>query len=432
MALTKRDADGLTYRPDGPRQQILWDKTLPGFGIRVYPSGNKSFVVAYRTAAGRPRIFTLGAFGVFTLQQARESARRVLLEAKTGTDPLERRHNTRRAQTVREFADLYIQRHAKARKKSWAEDVWRLNKYILPAFGQRKLKELTRSDIARFHQQIGERSHAEANRCLALLSVMLNLAGDWGFRDDAAPNPAGRIRKYKIQSRDRWVTPSEMPRLLAAVQEEPNLYIRAAVWLYLLTGVRKNELLSLQWKDVDFDRLELRLNDTKAGRSHVVPLSAPAAAILRELPRQQGNGYVLPGALPGRPLVNIDKSWRRVRARLWLAMNPDAAAELREAARADVQQRRKHAAKTDSAVETRMLELAEKQARDSLDLRLHDLRRTVGSWLATSGASLPLIGKVLNHSNASTTQVYARLGEDTVREAIEQHGARISAFLGSA
>jgi site-specific recombinase XerD len=147
------------------------------------------------------------------------------------------------------------------------------------------------------------------------------------------------------------------------------------------------------------------------------------------LPRQLGNAHVFPGEKAGKPLVNIGKPWRRIRARFWLAGNPERAAELRELAEADVRRRSKHAEKTPEAVEARLLALAQEAAKAEEDVRLHDLRRTVGSWLATSGASLPLIGKVLNHSNASTTQIYAQLAEESVRTALEEHGRRIGPQL---
>ena len=352
----------------------------------MFASGAKSFVLMYRTRDTRKRMMTLGKYGVLTLQEARERAKRALVAAGDGADPLEERQAARRGDTVKDLAAVYMERHAKPHKKSWKEDQWRLDKYVLPAFGSRKVADVKRTDVARFHQKMGERSKAEANRCLALLSVMFNLAGDWGLRDEAIPNPARRIQKYKIESRDRWVTPAELPRLVEAVAEEPNVYVRSAVWLYLLTGLRKNELLGLRWRDIDLDRRELRLAETKAGRSHTLPLSAPAIEVLRKTPRMVGNPYVIASPVqPGRPLVNINKPWERIRKR------------------ADLE-----------------------------DVRLHDLRRTVGSWMATSGASLPLIGKVLNHSNASTTQIYARLAEDATRTALEEHGARIGPMLNRA
>jgi len=174
------------------------------------------------------------------------------------------------------------------------------------------------------------------------------------------------------------VKPAEMPRLAEAIDKEAHPLVRAALWLYLLTGARKNELLKAKWEYVDFDLAELRLPDTKAGRVHYIPLSEAALAILGNLPRTAGNPYIFPGRKDGKPLVNIAKSWRRIR-----------------------------------------------KAAGIEDVRLHDLRRTVGSWLATAGASLPLIGKTLGHSQPSTTAIYARLSEDPVRKALEEHGARL-------
>ncbi len=196
-------------------------------------------------------------------------------------------------------------------------------------------------------------------------------------------NPARGINRFKEYKRDRWVNPEEWPRLAQAIDTEPGVYVRMALWLYLLTGMRKTELLSAKWTDIDWQRQELRLGETKAGRIHYVPLSAPAMAILRDLPRIEGNPYILPGHMPGRPLRNINTPWERIR-----------------------------------------------KAAGVEDVRLHDLRRTVGSWLAQSGNSLHLIGRVLNHSNQSTTAIYARFGQDHVRQALEEHAARIMGVAG--
>lgn len=386
MGLTKRDLDRLTHDPAGPGQQIHYDgDDLPGFGVRVFASGAKSFVVWYRTDSGRKRLHTVGRYGTLTLQQGRELARKALLQAKTGADPLEDRREARSGETVRDLGAVYLERHAKKRKKSWKEDARRLDKYINPALGSHRVADVRRADVAKLHNRIGDTTPYEANRVLALVRTMFNKGQEWGLLEEGAPNPAARIQTFRERSRDRWVTPSEMPALVEAINAEPSPYIRAAFRLYLLTGLRRSELLGLRWRDIDFDRSELRLEDTKANRPHTVALSAPAVAVLRDLPRQLGNAFVLPGHRAGRPLVNISKPWQRIRERAGLE-----------------------------------------------DVRLHDLRRTVGSWLATGGASLPLIGKVLNHSNASTTAVYARLAEDAPRAALEEHGARMGPLLTGA
>jgi integrase len=212
---------------------------------------------------------------------------------------------------------------------------------------------------------------------------MWNLAQTWGFVPEDHPNPARGIQRFKGKPRDRWVKPDEMPKLAQAIDQEESPYVRAALWLYLLTGLRKNELLRAEWQDVDFASQILRVPETKSGRVHYVSLSGPAMQILNDLPREKDNPYVLPGNREGEHLVNMDKPWFRVRTRAKIA-----------------------------------------------DVRLHDLRRTVGSWLATDGRSLLLIGRVLNHTSQQTTQIYAHLQQDPIREAMERHASRIMAAAG--
>ena len=175
----------------------------------------------------------------------------------------------------------------------------------------------------------------------------------------------------------------EFPKLATAINAELNQSVVAAIWLYLLTGVRKTELLSLKWSDINLDRKELKLTDTKNGKSHYLPLSQAAIDILNQIQRIEGNPYVITGKNEGCHLVNISKPWDRI-----------------------------------------------KEAAGLEDVRLHDLRRTVGSWLAQSGNSLHLIGKVLNHSNQSTTAVYARFGQDSAGKHLEQHGQLITGLAG--
>src|SRR4030095_10804001 len=254
----------------------------------------------------------------------------------------------------------------------------RIDKYLVPAFGAIRIDGITRSDIAKFHGALGQQYPYMANRCLEQLSKMFQLARVWGFVEESHSNPAKEIQAFKELKRDRWVKPDELPRLAKAINSEANLYGRQGLWLYLLTGLRRDELLNARWDDVDAERKELRLQDTKAGRTHYVPISEPAMAVLKELPRLDGNPYILPGAKPGQHLVNIEKIWQRVR-----------------------------------------------RAAGVEDVRLHDLRRTVGSWLAQSGNSLHLIGRILNHSTQSTTAVYARFAQDHVREAMEKHGKQL-------
>jgi integrase len=383
MRLTKRSVETLTYTGEGNGACYVWDDDLPGFGVRVFPSGSRSFVLAYRVN-DRKRFLTLGAFGKITVDEARRIAKAKVGEVVTGGDPQADKERALQGETIAELVAAYQSRHVPT-KKTGVEDMRRLERFILPRWGAWKVEAVRRADVAALHTTIGKTAPYEANRVLALLSKLFSLAEKWGFREEGKLNPAHGIDKYREKKRDRWVTPLELPRLAEAINEELNESARTAIWLYLLTGTRKSELLKARWEHVDWERRELCLPDPKSGRKHYVPLSTPALALLEIIPHQDGNPYIFPGKLPGEALVNIAKPWNRIR-----------------------------------------------KAAGVEDVRIHDLRRTVGSWLAQSGNSLHLIGLVLNHSNTSTTAIYARFGQDHAREALEQHATRLLEVVGDA
>ena len=222
-----------------------------------------------------------------------------------------------------------------------------------------------------------------ANSVLTLLSALFNLATDWGLF--AGANPTARIKKFPARSRDRFVTPDELPRLWTALAADPSPFIRVAFLVSLLTGARRNEVLTMQWTDVDFTQGLWRIPETKAGRVHLLPLPRPVLTHLSTLPRFAGNPYVFVGRWGRGHLVNIAKPWSRI-----------------------------------------------KTAAGLNDVRVHDLRRTLGSWLVAAGASLPLIGKTLNHSSVSTTQIYARLQLDPVRAALDANATKMLTVIAAA
>lgn len=440
MKLTKRALDAAAYEGDGKARHVLWDDEVPGFGCRLYPSGKKTFVLSYRVN-NRKRMMTIGAYGALTLDQARKAARAELAKVETGNaDPLEERQKATRGETVADLCAAYMERHA-SKKKSGTDDQRRIDRYILPAWRNLKAAAIKRADVAALHSRIGKRGPYEANRVLALLSKMFELARRWGYVPEDSVNPARDVDRFKEAKRDRWIAPEELPHLAAAINAEPNESARHALWLYLLTGARKSELLKARWDDVDEARAELRMPDTKAARTHYLPLSGPAMALLRDMARHPGNPFILPGAKPGEHLVNISKPWGRVRTAATLARwreVPEVAALIDRLTEARAATKSKHAAK-DWTPTPSLAEIRAAAAAEALDLppaiddvRLHDLRRTVGSWLAQAGNSLHLIGRVLNHSNQSTTAVYARFGEDSVRTALEQHGTRLMGAAGLA
>ncbi|MFC1628423.1 tyrosine-type recombinase/integrase [Gemmatimonadota bacterium] len=384
--LTKKACDQAKFKPDGPIQQIIYEGELPGFGLRLHPTGKKSFIVRYRTRSGRQRYFTIAQYGVATVDEARKRAKKILLRVADGEDPQADKKHERAGLNVSEFCTLYIDRFAKHKKKSWQEDQRRINKHIVPTIGNRKLLEVTRGDIESMHVKIGsEGGPVEANRVLALLSKVFALAIEWGNLPDGYRNPAQGIKKYPEQSRKRFVVKEEMPHLIAAINEEPSPYVRGALLLLLLTGCRRSELLSAKWEDIDRDRQVLRLLQTKAGKEQEVPLSSSALALLEMIPHQHENPYIFPSEVgEGGHLTTLKRSWKRIREKAGM-----------------------------------------------LDLTMHDLRRTVGSWLVESGASQALVGQVLRHSSLDATEIYTRTTNGAAAIALERHGEEINRISGA-
>ena len=295
-----------------------------------------------------------------------------------GVDPLQVKREELHGNTVGDLCAYFLEQHAKRRKKSWQEDERRCNRHVIPALGRHLIKTVSRADIAALHRRIGMNSPYEANRVLALLSVMFEFAIKQGFREEAAGNPAKRIDKYPERKRDRWVTPAELPTLVAAI--EPRDLLVCPHRPLALSSDRRPQERGPDHEVGGSGPLTASMAATghQGRETHFVPLSEPVIDLLSQTLRQENNPYIICGLKEGSHRVNIDKAWRRVR-----------------------------------------------KAAGIEDVRLHDLRRTVGSWLAQSGNSPHLIGRVLNHSNASTTQVYAHFAEDHVDFALANHAKQI-------
>lgn len=379
--LTKKIVDGVLTPQEG--EVKIWDTELTGFGFRVRASGHKSWFIQYRNESGRTRRYTLGDYGTLTPDEARKEAKQKLAAVTTGGDPAEVRKQKRQAETVTEFAALYMERHAKVGKKSWQADERRLRRYILPDFGQRPLAEVTRVDVAKLYQRIRAEHPHEANRVLSLLSLFFNLAVAWGELPDGHPNPAKMPKSSRFEEapRDRPVTSDELPRLLEAVSKETDPQVRSAFLLYFITGLRKREILQAQWANLDIARQTLRLPETKTGKSRHVPLSSEAVEVIRSIPRTIGSLYIFPSPVKTTaPRNDIFKPWKRIREKAGCP-----------------------------------------------DLRIHDLRHSVASWLTESGHSAQLIQAALGHTSIHTTMGYINrhAATEPARTALEGLGGKI-------
>jgi integrase len=268
-----------------------------------------------------------------------------------------------------------MERHARLHKRlrSIQQDEYNLSHYIPSGWKTRRLSDVTRGDIERLHATVGrEHGPYSANHTMRLLRHMFNLARDWGMLK--GENPAVRIKLFKEQRRERFLTPEELAKVNTALLEEPDWRWRAYFPLALMLGTRKRELLESRWKDVDLAQRTLRLAETKAGRPHLLPLPQPAVAMLEALPSRGESEWVFPSPRKSGHAVEPAKAWRRIRRRAGVT-----------------------------------------------DVRIHDLRHTLASWLVGAGYNLSLIGRALNHSQVATTERYAHLALDSVREALERN-----------
>ncbi len=356
---------------------IIWDTECPHLGICVFPSGQRSFIFYYRRNKKLTKL-TIGQHPGIMLANARRIGHMYNTQLALGDDLATR---DKQASTFGDLADDFIARHA-SKKKTGYHDRRRIEKHLRPVWGRKHVDKIKRPDMRDVHERIGRTAPYEANRVLSLVSKIYSFAIEEGYLPDTAANPAKRIPKYKEEKRDRWVTAVDLPVLANSINAENDPRIRAGLWLYLLTGLRNRELMRLKWTDYDPDQRMLKLPDTKPGRVFYLPLSTAAVEMLESIPRDPHSPWIFPGPGPsGHWLEFPRQQWYRIRKRAGMP-----------------------------------------------DLRIHDLRRTAGSWLASSGESLILVGKALNQSTLSTTEVYAHLAQDPLREALEKHGSKIISF----
>jgi len=379
--ITKRSVEAVKV---GSRDQFVWDTELPGFGCKVTPPGRRVYVLQVRIKNLLRRL-TIGQHGAITAEQARKEALRLHAEIAAGSDPIALRRDSRTAPTVSDLSSRYLAEHATVYKKarSVREDEKLLRVHILPALGSKRVPEVTREHVARLHHRLREKPFA-ANRVLALLSKMFNLAEQWGLRPDGS-NPCRHVKKYREKKRERYLTELELARLGKVLNKaedagtEPIAAINA-IRLLIFTGCRLSEILTLRWSDVDLERGYLHLHDTKTG-DRDKELNEPARAVLEGIERS--GEWVIPGAKAGSHLVGINHIWQRIRKQAGIE-----------------------------------------------DVRLHDLRHTFASVAVARGVSLPVIGGILGHRNQATTARYAHLADDPLRRASEDVGQEIANIMG--
>lgn len=438
IRLTKKVVDGLEA---GTSPRIVYDCDVKGFGLRVMPSGMKTFVVEYRPGGGgrsvAKRRMKLGTYGEITPEQARTLARDALAAVRCGQDPAGARSAEREAPTLDQVAARWLTEEVqpKCKPKTVIAYELALRRHILPSLGTKKAHAVTHADVARLHRKVGARAPIAANRAVAALSALYG----WAAKAGEVPkqtNPCSDIERFRERRRETFLTTEQLEKLSAAIREaesegipwrEPNPakktkhlpreenrrtrispFAAAALRLLIFTGARLREILHLRWEHVDLERGLLLLPDSKTGRKTII-LNAPAAAILAELPR--ASQYVIAGDNPKKPRSDLKRPWEVVSRRAGFAtttekLGPDGKPILDRAGQPVMEER--------------------------ATVRLHDLRHTYASVGAGAGLGLPMIGRLLGHSQAATTQRYAHLADDPLRRASEVIASRIAEAMGEA
>lgn len=381
--LTKRTVDSLYPKA---KDYFVWDTQIAGFGIRIMPSGAKTYQAQYRKG-GRTRRVSVGRHGKITVDEARKLAKEVMGQVAKGENPAEDISQHRKAPTIAALCERFFQSHVLERCKPSTQKEYRraIDLFINPALGRFKVVDVERKDIAELHHKFRNKPY-QANRTLGVLSKMFNLAEIWGLRPDGS-NPCRHVPKYREVKRQRYLSNAELQRLghtLSEVESEGSEtpFIVAAFRLLILTGCRLGEIQTLKWDYITPDGMELP--DTKTGARRI-PLPAAARAVLSALPQMPNNPYVIAGKVEGKHATDLQHPWRRIRDRAGLS-----------------------------------------------NVRIHDLRHTYASNAVSSGMPIQMVGRLLGHTQIQTTMRYAHLADDPVRQAAEENAARLNDVLGMA
>jgi len=356
---------------------------VPGFGVCVTAAGTRSFILNYRTKAGRERRIRIGKYPSWQVTAARDKAKEYRRKIDDGGDPLADNEAERDAPTMHSLIERFTAEHLPRLRPSSARMYGRiLNNHIGPHFGRHaKVADVTFADCDRLHQKISRAGHVyQANRVKNVLAKAFKLAIRWGWRSD---NPASAVEMNNEPARKRYMSADELARLTAALPNHPNKKFADIIRLLLLTGARRGEVRAMKWSDLDLEKgVWTKLgSSTKQKTDHVVPLSAPARQLLvgiLDSQRSAPSQWVFPSNRNSGHVSELKDDWSALCKVAGIS-----------------------------------------------GLRVHDLRHSFASQLASSGASLPLIGSLLGHSQPSTTARYAHLFQDPQKAAVEKIGATI-------
>lgn len=416
---TKDKLDNLPVPSDRAAYQ---DAKTAGLVIRVTKNGTKTFSFFRRVKGGDPIRVTLGKYPLISIENARLEASKLNLSVESRHNPSAVRKAIKAEPTFRELFNQYLERHSKPNKRTWNEDVQKYQKYLDKPLGKLKISAISRKEISDIHNKISIAGNpTTANRVLALISSIFGRAIEWSLIDR---NPAIGIRRNKEIKRERFIQSNELPLFFDALRAEENHTIRDIFLIALLTGARRDNVISMKWADISFERAEWFIERTKNGESQTITLSPEAIDILANRKPSKASKYVFEGTGKTGHFVNPEKGWRRLKVRAKaIGLIKTLAGEFNWTEK-QTNKVMNEAVTSPNETIKQYIQLANSVGispeQFSIDnLRIHDLRRTLGSWQAKAGASLVMIGKSLNHKSVQTTAIYAHLDKEPVRASVE-------------
>jgi len=403
--------------PSKGKRIYFRDRQVKGLALAVFASGTKSFYLTKKIESKTEKIY-LGQFPDLSVENARNRARIKLGKIAIGINPNKEIGMIRDEMTFGELFDQYLNRYSKVHKKTWKQDEVDVPRFLGHLFSS-KLSNIKREEIQKIHETIFLNNGLyQANRILIRIKAIYNKAIEWGWK---GMNPTAGLKKYKEKSRERFVQPYELPHLLRAMSEENNRTASDVFKMLLLTGARKTNMLMMRWEQITWEQNIWRIPESKNGDPVIIPLSMHAMKILKCRALNSESEWVFPKI--GNSLchfTNLQTAWKRTKAMgtlyYWgqddkLQMIIETMKPLLESGISPV------------AIINKISKLAKNTGiilpNQLTDIRLHDLRRTFGSYQAISGTSLQIIGKSLGHKSIQSTQIYARLNIDAVRSSVE-------------
>jgi integrase len=396
------DASARKALPPTRGQLFLWDTEIKGFALRVTSGGAKSFVLDYRVD-GRQRRITLGNYPDWTVQAARAAAKAMKREVDQGRDPMGERQALREAPTMQELWERYrTEKLSKKAERTQLDETSMWQKIILPRLAKARVVDIKYNDLDELHRDITRirKTPVRANRTIEVLRGAFNLAIRWHWRQD---NPAKGIQRNPEEKRERYLNKTDIMALARALNEQKEVASANAIKFLMLTGARRGEVLNATWDMFDLEHgIWVKPSaHTKQRRVHRVPLSGPAVELLGSIRADTTSPFVFCGA-GGKPLTDIKRTWSSACKAAGLVTQVS-------------KRTRSGKAVIDSSGSPVMI--------DQPNVRIHDLRHSFASILVSAGASLPLIGQLLGHTQAQTTHRYAHLFDRPMREAAEAVGA---------